>query len=202
MPLPYLQVFLINVISRSSKGLLLISVIALLQSCSSSRQASKNNHSTVSVTTKTAKKSTVPARVINTGNVSAASVVEFAKTLIGIKYKYGSSKKENGFDCSGFITYVFSNFNIAVPRSSVDFTNAGIEIPLKESAKGDLILFTGSDASSGIVGHMGIINQNRKGKISFIHAASGNSRGVMISEMNSYFSPRFIKVIRVFKPDR
>ena len=200
MPLPLFQVFL-QVIKRFSYGFFMICVIVLLQSCSSSRQASKNNQTTASASKKTVKKSNVPARVINTGNVSAESVVEFAETLIGTRYKYGSSKKEQGFDCSGFITYVFSNFNIAVPRSSVDFTNAGTEVPLKEAAKGDLILFTGSDASTGIVGHMGIINQNRKGKISFIHSASGNSKGVMISEMNSYFIPRFVKVIRVFKTE-
>lgn len=201
MPLPIFPSLLLKAIRRFLHGLLLICAIILFQSCSSSRQTSKNNHSTVTGAKKQAKKSNVPVRVINTGNISAESLVEFAETLIGTRYKYGSSKKEQGFDCSGFITYVFSNFNIAVPRSSVDFTNAGTEVPLKEAAKGDLILFTGSDASTGIVGHMGIINQNRKGKISFIHSASGNSKGVMISEMNSYFIPRFVKVIRVFKTE-
>jgi cell wall-associated NlpC family hydrolase len=81
---------------------------------------------------------------------------------------------------------------------TVDFTNAGKEVPVKNSMPGDLILFTGSDAKSGIVGHMGIIVSNKNGVLKFIHASS--SRGVMISGMDSYFLPRFVKVNRVF-PD-
>ena len=79
----------------------------------------------------------------------------------------------------------------------MDFTNAGKEVLLKESLPGDLILFTGSDAKSGEVGHMGIITENKNGWISFIHASS--SSGVMISGMNSYFIPRYVKTNRVFR---
>lgn len=178
-------------------SVMLLVTISVFQSCSSSRRQSTERNETVPVR-KTVKSKPIPAVTINTRNVPADSVVSFAKTLIGTRYKYGSSDKEQGFDCSGFITYVFSHFGIKVPRSSVDFTNAGKEVPLKESRKGDLILFTGSDASTGIVGHMGIISQNKNGKLYFIHSASGNAKGVMISDMNSYFTPRFVKVIRVF----
>ena len=134
--------------------------------------------------------------IINTKNVSANELVKFAETLKGIRYKYGSMKKENGFDCSGFISYVFTHFKIPVPRTSVDFTNAGKEVLPEFSRRGDIILFTGSNAKSGVVGHMGIITQNKNGDIQFIHASE--SRGVMISRMNSYFLPRFVKVNRVF----
>jgi hypothetical protein len=78
----------------------------------------------------------------------------------------------------------------------VDFTNTGKEVNLKNSLPGDIILFTGSNANSGVVGHMGIITENKKGTIKFIHASE--SRGVMISGMNSYFIPRFVKVNRIF----
>jgi cell wall-associated NlpC family hydrolase len=142
-------------------------------------------------------KKKVPVKIINTKNISADEVVSFAETLLGVKYSYGSSVKEKGFDCSGFINYVFNHFKIPVPRISSDFTNAGKEIPITDSRRGDIILFTGSDAKSGVVGHMGIITQNEKGNIEFIHAAT--SRGVMISGMNSYFVPRFVKVNRIFK---
>lgn len=143
----------------------------------------------------------VPARTINTKNISADELVTFAETLVGVPYKYGSSKKENGFDCSGFINYVFNHFNIPVPRSSIDFTNAGKDIKLAESKRGDLILFTGSNPESGVVGHMGIITENNKGMIRFIHSASGNNAGVMISGMSRYFVERYVKVIRVFTKD-
>lgn len=179
--------------------LLLIFIVAiLLYGCSSSRKSAatagetkvRDIRSTVSL------KKKVPPRQINTRDVTASEVVNFSRTLIGVKYLYGSADVKKGFDCSGFIYYVFNHFGIAVPRTSADFTNAGTEVPVSKSLPGDLILFTGSNAKSGVVGHMGIITENRNGYIRFIHASE--SRGVMISGMNSYFVPRFVKVNRIF----
>lgn len=179
--------------------LLFMPVIAMiiLTGCSTSRRTvtpetakSGDIKSTVTI------KNRVPPRFINTKNVSPDDLVDFAETLIGVKYKYGSMIKENGFDCSGFINYVFDHFKISVPRTTVEFTNAGNEIPIKNCRPGDLVLFTGSDAKSGVVGHMGIVVDNKNGDLKFIHAST--SRGVMISGMNSYFLPRFVKVNRVF----
>ena len=93
------------------------------------------------------------------------SIVNFAETLIGTPYKYGSINPAEGFDCSGFITYVFNHFNIEVPRSSIDFTNVGTEILLADAKRGDLILFTGTDSSIRVVGHMGIIVSNKDGEL-------------------------------------
>lgn len=175
-------------------------MILLLASCSSSRKSTVvkspiTKADDIKSTVKIKKK--VPVIIINTRDVSGDEVVDFAEKLKGIKYAYGSAVKEKGFDCSGFITYVFREFNIPVPRISYDFTNAGKEIPIKDSKRGDIILFTGSDPNSGIVGHMGIVTSNQNGEVEFIHASS--SRGVMISGMNSYFVPRFVKVNRIFK---
>ena len=86
-----------------------------------------------------------------------------------------------------------------MPRVSKDFTNAGKRISLNESKPGDLILFTGTDTTGWVVGHMGIITENENDKIRFIHSASGKSIGVIISGMNTYFETRFVEVIRVFK---
>ena len=171
--------------------------IFILAGCSSTRKTSKPEATdSRDIKSKVVIKKNVPARTIDTRDVAAGDVVAFAQTLIGIKYKYGSAVKEKGFDCSGFVDYVFNHFNISVPRSSVDFTNVGNEIPIKSCKPGDLVLFTGSNANSGAVGHMGIITENKNGDLKFIHASE--SRGVMISGMNSYFLPRFVKVNRVF----
>ena len=172
-------------------------------SCRSSRRSgniSQPSHETNVTLIPIARNSSnhIPAKKINTKNVKADQLVYFAETLIGTPYKYASADKEKGFDCSGFITYVFNHFNISVPRSSVDFTNAGTPIPFLDAKKGDLILFTGSDKTGWIVGHMGIITENNNGKVKFIHSASGNNRGVMISDISPYFFERFVKVIRVF----
>lgn len=135
---------------------------------------------------------------INTGSTVPDSVVAFGKSLVGTPYLYASSDPAKGFDCSGFITYVFNHFNIAVPRSSVDFTNVGIEIPKEVASPGDLILFTGTDSTIRTVGHMGIVESNEHGNLLFLHSTSGKAYGVTISPLKGYYETRFVKVIRVF----
>ena len=168
-----------------------------LQSCSSSRKSVSDSNDT-EIKSKVVIKNKVAPRKIDTKGIDADELVTFAESLQGVPYKYGSTDIKKGFDCSGFISYVFNHFKINVPRTSADFTNAGKEVSMKDCRRGDIILFTGSDANSGIVGHMGIITSNNNKKINFIHAASGGAKGVMISGMNEYFVPRFVKVIRLF----
>ena len=135
---------------------------------------------------------------IKTGSAIPDSLVAFGKSLVGTPYLYASSDPANGFDCSGFITYVFNHFGIAVPRSSVDFTDMGLEIPKEIAGPGDLILFTGTDSTTSIVGHMGIVESNEKGNLLFLHSTSGKAYGVVISPLKCYYVARFVKVIRVF----
>ena len=129
--------------------------------------------------------------------VTQHELVDFAKTMIGTPYKYASTEPSRGFDCSGFITYVFNYFSIHVPRSSIDFTNVGQEINLTNAKEGDLILFTGTADSIRIVGHMGIVTENTD-TLKFIHSTSGHANGVTISAFTNYYKQRFVKVIRVF----
>jgi cell wall-associated NlpC family hydrolase len=130
------------------------------------------------------------------------SLVVFARTLIGVPYLYASTDPANGFDCSGFITYVFNHFNIKVPRSSVDFTNYGQEVAVENARLGDLILFTGTDSTIRIVGHMGIVENMVEDKLYFIHSSSGKAMGVVITPLEKYYRSRFVKVIRVFKSSK
>lgn len=134
---------------------------------------------------------------IDTKGVSPDEVVRFAQSLIGVSYLYGSANPQQGFDCSGFITYVFNHFNIDVPRSSIGFTHVEKEIPLKEVRRGDLILFTGTDSTETEVGHMGIVVATAD-TIKFIHSTSGKAYGVTVTPLNSYYMGRYVKTIRVF----
>jgi cell wall-associated NlpC family hydrolase len=140
----------------------------------------------------------IPQQIIDTHNVLPDQLLSFARTLIGVPYKYASTDPAQGFDCSGFITHVFNNFKIKVPRSSIDFTNAGIEVPVENAMPGDLILFTGTDSTQRFVGHMGIINQHTADSTTFIHSTSGKAYGVTITPLNTYYRSRFVKVIRIF----
>lgn len=143
----------------------------------------------------------VTAGNIETGTTTPAEVLAFAKTQMGVPYLYASIDPTKGFDCSGFITYVFNHFNIAVPRSSVDFTNVGKEVDYSNAKPGDLILFTGTDSTIRIVGHMGLIESNQNGVLTFIHSTSGKAKGVVITEFGNYYKSRFVKTIRIF-PDQ
>lgn len=134
---------------------------------------------------------------IATGNIPASSVLAFAKTLTGTPYLYGSAQPEKGLDCSGFITYVFNHFGIAVPRSSIQFTHIGKTVSPAEALPGDLILFTGTDSASALIGHMGIVTQNSD-SLRFIHSTSGKQQGVTISAMTPGYQRRFVRIARVF----
>lgn len=141
-----------------------------------------------------------PATTTYTGtsNQDAQHFVEYAKTLIGTPYAYGSVNPAVGFDCSGFVNYVSNHFGIEVPRSSVQFTNLGKEVEQGNAMPGDLILFTGTNPNERVVGHIGIVTENPATGLRFIHSTSGSKKGVTISEMSEYYNNRFVKIVRVF----
>lgn len=148
-----------------------------ITACSHSRNITDNN-STETIVSRVNITHEVAAVKINTGKTKAGDLVDFAETLIGVPYQYGGTEPKTGFDCSGFIGYVFQHYDIKVPRTSVSFTNAGVTVKASDAKRGDLILFTGSDANSGKVGHMGIITDVRSDDIQFIHSFSiGKQQG-------------------------
>ncbi|WP_345950800.1 C40 family peptidase [Mucilaginibacter sp. PAMB04274] len=134
----------------------------------------------------------------NTSTLTPKDFVAYALTLKGTPYVYGSTNPAYGLDCSGFITHVFNHFNIQVPRRTFDFKNAEKKVSITEARPGDILLFTGADASSRLPGHMGIITA--KGKdIQFVHASSGQANGVTTSMLSyDYFKSRLVAVVRVF----
>jgi lipoprotein Spr len=137
---------------------------------------------------------------IKTGKTTPDELVMFACSLESTPYLYASSDPKKGFDCSGFVTYVFNHFGIAVPRTSVDFTPVNHPIDIKDAKMGDLILFTGTDSTNKVVGHMGIISSIPGEKLKFIHSTSGKANGVVeTSYYDSHYSTRYVKTIRIFK---
>lgn len=134
---------------------------------------------------------------IDTKNVSPELLMSFAETLLGVPYKYASTDPKVGFDCSGFITYVFNHFNIKVPRSSIDFTNVGKPLGEEQVKRGDIILFTGTDPKETHVGHMGLVVSNND-SIQFIHSTSGKAFSVTITPLNKYYRNRLVGFRRIF----
>ncbi len=126
------------------------------------------------------------------------SVVAFAKTLIGTPYQWAGNTPK-GFDCSGFVSYVYAHYGIELPRSSVDYKNVGFPVAIDSCQKGDIILFSGTDNNLSKIGHVGIVITNQGEPLSFIHSSSSNAhRGIIISELKGTgYVDRFIGIRRI-----
>ena len=126
------------------------------------------------------------------------SIVNYASKFLGTPYKWGGHS-EGGFDCTGFVHFVFKKFGIIVSRASSGYEGKGEEVPIEESVPGDIILFTGTDHTKRRVGHAGIIYRNLEGEIDFIHSSSSKKHfGVVITRYNeSGYLKRFLRVINV-----
>ncbi len=129
----------------------------------------------------------------------ADSILQYAITFMHVPYVWGGNNPVSGFDCSGFVSYVYKNFGIDLPRTSIEQFNAGYPIPYTMAEKGDLILFTGTDIKFGNPGHVGIIISKDENGFTFIHTSSTSSGGVRIShtEQEHYFYWRFLEIRRV-----
>ena len=129
------------------------------------------------------------------------SLVNLAVGFEGVPYVHGG-KSPKGFDCSGFVSYIYSRFNINLPPSSSSYDHVGKKITLEDAQVGDVICFTGRNSRSGRTGHVGIIvEKNPNEPIKFIHAASGSRRQITYSTMESaYYKARFRSVRRIAIP--
>ena len=125
------------------------------------------------------------------------SISMFAREFLGTPYKYATQDPKTGFDCSGFVNYVFTHFNYKVPRISRMYDGIGPEVAEKNAQTGDIILFTGTKVNDPTIGHIGIIIENNEHGVFFIHASSGKNMGVIISPLEGYYRKRFVKIISI-----
>ncbi|WP_443943966.1 C40 family peptidase [Pedobacter sp. AW1-32] len=130
-----------------------------------------------------------------TNTTQPESIIDFAKSMLGIPYRYATSNPKVGFDCSGFVSYVFSNFGFKVPRSSREFSLVGKETNLENAKVGDILIFTGSNSRVRRIGHVGIVYSIGDEGIKFIHASSGKAHGVTITSLEGYYKTRFMKIV-------
>ncbi|WP_316765257.1 C40 family peptidase [Pedobacter frigiditerrae] len=137
------------------------------------------------------------SNVPKTASSTASQLLDFAKTMIGVPYRYATSNPEKGFDCSGFVNYVFSSFGFKVPRSSPEFASAGVPVKLADAKVGDVLIFTGTNPKVRRIGHVGIIYSIEDGEIKFIHSTSGKAHGVTITDFDAYYKSRFMKAVSI-----
>lgn len=114
-------------------------------------------------------------------NNNPTQLVKVGKSLVGTPYRFGGTTKK-GFDCSGFIGYVFKSNGKTSPRTAADMWKAGKKV--NKPAIGDLVFFQTYKKGPS---HVGIYIGNNK----FVHASS--SKGVTVTSMsNSYFKKRYL----------
>jgi cell wall-associated NlpC family hydrolase len=123
----------------------------------------------------------------------ADSILERGKSLIGTRYRFGGTSTASGFDCSGFIGYLFrEQAGMSLPRSSREMINIDAPLVKRTDLKpGDLLFF--STAGRGRVSHAGIY----LGDDQFIHSSSRRSGGVRVDSLDDvYWSKTFIEAKR------
>jgi cell wall-associated NlpC family hydrolase len=115
----------------------------------------------------------------------AQEVLMNALSLTGIKYKYGGSSPETGFDCSGFVRYVFQQAaSLTLPHSTRALSQLGQVIPLEQLKPGDLVFF---DTLKSAFSHVGIY----LGDSRFIHAPSAGGNINVVNMNDAYWAKRF-----------
>ncbi|WP_296233719.1 C40 family peptidase [Pseudomonas sp. UBA4617] len=123
----------------------------------------------------------------------ADSILERGMSLIGTRYRFGGTSEKSGFDCSGFIGYLFrEEAGVTLPRSTREMINVDAPKVARNKLKpGDLLFF--STNGRGRVSHAGIY----LGDNQFIHSSSRRSGGVRIDSLgDSYWSKTFIEAKR------
>lgn len=123
-------------------------------------------------------------------------IIDYATKHLGRPYRSGA-KGPSAFDCSGFTSYVFKKFDIALSPSSRTQYTQGRKISLDEVRPGDLLFFAGRRGGK-TVGHVGMaVDVNEDGSIKFIHAAT--SKGITYGKYpdDGYYSKRYIGARRV-----
>jgi cell wall-associated NlpC family hydrolase len=117
--------------------------------------------------------------------------VLFALTLIGTPYRNGGTTPQSGFDCSGFVWYVYRQAaSLALPRSANELGRAGQPVSADELRPGDLVFYNtlGSEFS-----HVGIyIGGDR-----FVHAPSSGGNVSIVSMRNAYWAQRYSGARRI-----
>lgn len=132
-----------------------------------------------------------------TNQADRDSIVAYAKKYLGTPYVYASNDPKKGFDCSGFVSYVFKNYGVALPRSSGEYKNIGTKLNPEDFKVGDILVFYGYK-NNNIIGHLGIICEANGMQSKFIHASSGKAQCVTITSLDTeHYTKRFYKCIDV-----
>ena len=114
-----------------------------------------------------------------TSSRSAAAVLPTAEQYLGVRYTWGGESPRTGFDCSGFVQYVFERHGVRLPRTSRAQASAGSRIPLDFAhlRAGDLIMFANPGQA---ISHVAIYAGDRR----IIHSSKSGA-GVRYDDLDT-----------------
>jgi len=112
-------------------------------------------------------------------------LIDSALDLVGIRYRRGGSSAESGFDCSGFVGYVFlEQLGLRLPRTSGEISRAGEQVSRSDLKPGDLVFF---NTMRRAFSHVGIY----MGDNQFVHAPRPG-KAVRVEDIReSYWAKRY-----------
>jgi len=128
-------------------------------------------------------------------STSAARVLPTAERYLGVPYKWGGTSPRTGFDCSGFVQYVFAKHGTRLPRTSREMASSGQRLRASWSAlkPGDLVMFAEPGER---ISHVAIYVGNRR----IIHASSSGRRvryDALDTKRGRWFTRRLVAARRV-----
>ena len=126
-----------------------------------------------------------PAETAVTANDLRDQVVTYAKQFIGVKYVWAGCD-ENGFDCSGFTSYVLKKYGLIISRTASGQMAEAKAVKIENAEKADLVFF----GAGGKITHVGLVTSEKGAELEMIHAST--SKGVIITNViqSSYWNPK------------
>ena len=126
---------------------------------------------------------------ISSGSGTATDIANFAMSFVGYSYVWGGMSPSTGFDCSGLMYYVLTQYGYSMNRVANDQMTQGTAVSRDNLQVGDLVFFGyGSYAN-----HVGMYIGNGN----FVHASTP-STGVRVNSLNeTYYNTRYIGARRI-----
>jgi cell wall-associated NlpC family hydrolase len=115
----------------------------------------------------------------------------YAMSLSDTPYQYGGNTSADGFDCSGFVRYVFRNtLSLQLPRTSREISQIGVALETDQLRPGDLVFY---NTRKQPYSHVGIyVGEDR-----FVHASSSGKPIALVNMQDTYWRTRYSGARRV-----
>ncbi len=115
-------------------------------------------------------------------------ITGYAQNFLGIPYRHAGTKPNTGFDCSGFTSFILSEFEVKVSQCSASQSTQGLRISLDDVLPGDLVFF----GRRGHIQHVAMVVERTMEGIFCVHSTC--SRGIIVENISTsaYWKPKIL----------